>query len=1065
MRIPYQRLFLLLMLFGIGFSASAQMLLRTPAISPDGSKMAFSYQGDIWVSAPDGTNPRRLTIHEAYERGPVWSPDGKQIAFTGNRFGNSDIFTVSADGGTPKRLTFHATRDNSPTWTNDNSLLFMTRRSYAQIERESEVYKISADGGTPFRFSDAYALGAVASPDGKLIAMEKGYCRTAREDYRGTANRDIWIYNTETKAFNQLTTFNGNDWMPVWGTNRTLYFISAKSGKYNVHQQKVTDDGKASGEAKMITNFKDFGVHYLSTNGKTVLVEKMGDIYSVPASGGSAKKLNISFGADYRFDPYEYKTYSNNLESYDVSPDGKHISFIVHGELFVKKADKEKSSSINISSHPYRERQSVWLNDSTVIFVSDREGNNEFYLARSSDNTQSNLTKTLKRDLVRLTNTSENEFMPTISPNGKRIAFRRGLGYGKNKLIVADIDSTGKMSNEKVLKDSWQSADDVVWSPDSKWLAYSMANLNFNSEIYIQSADDGEPVNVSMHPRGDYQPSWSADGKKLAFVSARNNSDYDVWFVWLNKADWEKTKDDWDYEKDDEANDKKDKKKKEDKEVEPIQIDFDRIYMRLQQVTSMPGGESEPVFSEDGELIYFTMQNNTSTKSDLFSVKWDGTEVKAVTKGGKNPRALTSKDGKVYFSSAGVLHEVNTKGNKLTRLPHSAKMKLDYEQENKQIFDEAWQSLNQGFYDPDFHGQDFDKLRKQYEPMALKATTGPDFRYIFNLMLGRLNASHMGLYGGDRAETQRESVGMLGIEVKPATNGVEIMKIVAGTPADRTSSKLQIGEVITAVNGMPIGATTNFHSLLINMENERNLLEVTASNGTKKEVIIRPARSIRTELYEEWVSDKKALVDRYSNGTLGYIHIQGMNMPSFERFERELTASGMGKEGIVIDVRFNGGGWTTDYLMTVLSVKQHAFTIPRGAAKDLEKEKDKFKQYYPYGERLPFAAWVKPAVTICNEFSYSNAEIFSHAFKNLGRGKLVGKSTFGAVISTGANRLMDGSRVRMPFRGWYSSATGENMDMKPAVPNVIVENPPAYKATGEDPQLKKAVEELLKETK
>jgi C-terminal processing protease CtpA/Prc len=248
----------------------------------------------------------------------------------------------------------------------------------------------------------------------------------------------------------------------------------------------------------------------------------------------------------------------------------------------------------------------------------------------------------------------------------------------------------------------------------------------------------------------------------------------------------------------------------------------------------------------------------------------------------------------------------------------------------------------------------------------------------------------------------------------------------------------------------------------VNTVNEKVLLNVI-HEGENIEVVIRPVSSIRTSMYEEWVNQRKELTTRYSKGKLGYIHIQGMNWTSFERFERELMASGSGKEGIVIDVRFNGGGWTTDMLMAVLNVKQHAYTIPRGAAKSLEKENLNFKKHYPFGERLPLSSWTKPSIAICNESSYSNAEIFSHAYKHLGIGTLVGKPTFGAVISTGSHYLMDGSRVRMPSRGWYVYHTEKNMEHGPAVPDIIVEDPPESKEQGEDLQLKVAVDELLKQ--
>ena len=271
--------------------------------------------------------------------------------------------------------------------------------------------------------------------------------------------------------------------------------------------------------------------------------------------------------------------------------------------------------------------------------------------------------------------------------------------------------------------------------------------------------------------------------------------------------------------------------------------------------------------------------------------------------------------------------------------------------------------------------------------------------------------------------------------------------------------------MIRSIDGKNISATNNFYSFLNGKTNERILLEVVDAAGVSREVIIRPTGSLRTALYNDWVKERKRLTEKYSNGRLGYIHIRGMNWSSFERFERELTASGLGKEGLVIDVRFNCGGWTTDMLMTVLSVRQHSYTVPRGAAKSLEKEHLNFTEKYPFGERLPLSSWTKPSIALCNENSYSNAEIFSHAYKQLGLGTLVGQPTFGAVISTGGAGLLDGSFVRMPFRAWYVKATKKNMEWGPAVPDIEVQNSADGKAKGEDEQLKKAVDVLLGQIK
>jgi C-terminal processing protease CtpA/Prc len=446
------------------------------------------------------------------------------------------------------------------------------------------------------------------------------------------------------------------------------------------------------------------------------------------------------------------------------------------------------------------------------------------------------------------------------------------------------------------------------------------------------------------------------------------------------------------------------------------------------------------------------------------SIKWDGSEETTLLSGRFLGGLSWDKDYKqMYFVERGRPGKLNPSTKKTESLNLEAKMTIDYAEERKQVFNDGWRALNAGFYDPQFHGQDFNALREKYEPRALGASTTQDFRDMFNEMIGQLNASHMGMFGSNPEQTQREQTGLLGIEVEPDSRGVKITRIIPDSPADRESSKLAVGEMITAINTEPLQAGENFYARFRGTTNERVLLNVTGTDGQSREVIIRPKSSLRTELYEEWVKERQRLTDEYSNGQLGYIHIQGMNIPSFERFERELTASGYGKKGIVIDVRFNGGGSTTDMLMAILNVRQHSYTIPRGAASDLNRENKKFVENYPFSERLPMPPLMKPSVALCNENSYSNAEIFSHAYKTLDVGTLVGMPTFGAVISTGGYGLMDGSFVRMPFRAWYVKATGENMEHGPAVPDITIQNEPDGKAKGQDLQLKKAVETLLKE--
>lgn len=1056
---------LILLIFISWNTLQAQdLLVRRPALSPDGQTIAFSWQGDIFTVAANGGDAKRLTIHESYEGTPVWSSDGQRIAFTSARNGNSDIYTISKNGGNLKRMTHHSTADYNPSMDEKGNIYFSTRRAFATVDRENEIYVLKAGEHTPTRAIDAVAQQGVVSPNGRFIALERGYCRVAREAYRGSANRDIWMYDTQTKKYHAITTDEGQDVSPVWAGNNQLFYLSAKSGRYNLYSTSIDANGKATGDTKQITKFKKDGIRHfsVSADGKTVVFTQGGSIYAQATSGGTAKKINITVGADYRFDPVEHKTFRSGVNGFDVSPNGKYIVYEIHGEIFVAEADKEKTRTVNISNHSYRDREASWLNDTTIIFSSDRGGSYDIYLARSADKDETNIFKSFKHEVVRITNTPEDDRYVTVAPDGKKLVFDRGVG----DLVMMEIDTNGRLVNEKTIVTGWANIGGATWSPDSRYLAYSKDDLNFNTEVYIHPIDGSrEPVNVSMHPRGDYSAVWSPDGSKLGFMSIRNNGDSDVWFAWLKKSDWEKTQADWDFEEDEEQPKSKKNDKKKD-EVEPIQIDFDGLHERLTQVTFMPGDESNLAISKDGETFYFSSNLGGATGSDFNSVKWNGKDMKTILPKQRIYGVSLSKDGKhLFYFNRGKVNKLPVEGKKAETFDFTAKMDIDHLAERTQIFDEAWRILKDGFYDPNFHGQDWNALRDKYRPIALAASTKQDFQLIYNEMLGQLNASHMGLYVGELPEeTQTELTGLLGIEVEQASNGVKVRTIVPNTPADKTQSKLNVGDIITSVNGKS-AASNNFSSLLIGTRNERTLLEVMSASGEKREVVIRPTSSLRDELYKAWVAERKALTEKYSNGKLGYIHIQGMNWPSFERFERELMASGMNKEGIVIDVRYNGGGWTTDMLMAVLNVQQHAYTVPRGAATNLEKQHKNFSEYYPYGERLPLSAWTKPAISLCNEFSYSNAEIYSHAFKTLNRGTLVGKTTFGAVISTGGDGLMDGSFVRRPFRAWYVKATGENMEFVGAVPDIELENSINYRANNTDEQLQKAVEQLLSEMK
>ena len=1057
--------------------AQSNLVLVTPEISPDGNTIAFSFQGDIWTVSANGGKAVRLTIHPAYESMPRFSPDGKTIAFTSNRYGNNDVFLIPVGGGVPNQLTYRSSDDVFSSWKGNDELVFSTSRDFKQIERNAEVYTVSVKGGTPQRTLDAFGYDPIYSPNGRFLAFVKGDINPlVRKDYSGSSNREIWTYDTKNKNFTKLNLFSTNDAYPHWVNDNTLFFMSSEAGNYNIYSVGIDGNGKQAGDPSKITSLKaeeqimrSFSMSY---DGKALVFEQGDGLFLMTEKNGTysaPKKVTIKISADQRNDASELKTVKTGANEYAISPNGKLTAFVYRGEVFVSKADKEKSRAVNVSDSPYRDMNPAWLNDSVLVFVSDRfESNFELVAVKSDDPKESDLFKTLKRTIVRLTDSKEDESNPVVSNNGEKVAYMNGRG----RFLVSEISSDLKLKKTIKFYDGWASVDQVTWSLDDKWLAFSMTNLEFNREVFIQATDNSsKAVNISMHPRSDYSPFWSADGSKLGFVSERNNLSEDIWFVWLKAEDFERSKTDWEeYEKPKETPAKKDDKKSKSskkEEVKPIQIDFDGIYKRVVQVTSFSGSERDFVISKDGETFYYTAENTSEKGNDLYSIKWDGKKLTELTKGGSNPRGLRlDKEGKyVYFMKAGgSINRLDVKSSKTEILPYSGKMTIDFVAEKAQVFDEAWRTLRDGFYDPNFHGNNWEKLKTKYRDLAINTSIDVDFALVVNYMLGELNASHMRFTTPRRDETQEVRTGLLGTELEPTKGGVKVTHVVPNTPADKSVSKLMEGDIITSVDGVEIKENVNVYALLNGKVDEQVVLTVKGKDKKDREVVIRPVLSIRQELYNEWVENRRKLVEKWSNGKLGYIHVQGMNMPSFEVYERDFTAAGYGKEGMLIDVRYNGGGFTTDYLMTTLTYSQHSYTIPRGAAKDLEKEKSKFRGYYPIGERLVFAAWTKPSIALCNEGSYSNAEIFSHAYKSAEVGKLVGLPTNGSVISTGGRGLIDGSFVRLPFRAWFTKKTDLNQEVKgPAVPDIEVMNRPDWQLNDNDAQLKRAVEELLKE--
>ncbi|MCB1035747.1 MAG: PD40 domain-containing protein, partial [Acidobacteria bacterium] len=739
-------------------------------------------------------------------------------------------------------------------------------------------------------------------------------------------------------------------------------------------------------------------------------------------------------------------------------------ALIVHGDIFLAELlsgdDQEIAPplTVQITDSPEPEAHVSWSPDGeSLLYTSFRTGNGDLHRIRRKD-PQKPWAESF--DLIReqLTATEVAERSARYSPDGKSIAFVRDRG----DLVVMAADGSGV----RTYLSHW-TAPEFQWSPDSRFLAYSIPDLAFNSDVWIQSLEGGEPYNVSRHPDDDELPRFSEDGRRLLWQSRRRGDTYDIWSVWLTREDHERRPRGWlEVFKEDKGGAKKDgaeeKEEPEASEEEEapvavvVKIDFDGLWERALPLTELPGQETAVTPAPKSRRILFTGTHQGD--GDLYSIRWDGKDLQRLTDGQEQPTAVqVAQDSVFYLTQQGQVKRISMDGKPGDPVPFAARYAVDRHAEAAVVFDAAWQALADQFYDPGYHGVDWPAQRERYRPWALAAAHEGDFSDVVNLMLGELNASHMGYFkrNGDEGEV----TGWTGALFEPRAGGpgLLIREVIPDSPADRHDVRLRAGDRLLAVDGRPVSPEVNVYALFADTVGERIRLTVRSEGGQERTVQIIPAplQQVRELRYRLWIRQRQALVEAASGGRLGYLHVQGMDIPSFEEFEHALYAAAHGKEGLVIDVRANPGGWTTDYLLAVLSVERHARTVPRGADPSIAA--------YPQS-RLPLAAWTRPAVTVCDQDSYSNAEIFSHAFKTLKRGKLVGVPTFGAVISTGGTRLVNGAFVRQPFRGWYVAGSDLNMELNGAVPDVLVAQPPLedLSATSDD-QLEEAVAVLLEE--
>ncbi|MEJ2703821.1 MAG: S41 family peptidase, partial [Sedimentisphaerales bacterium] len=769
----------------------------------------------------------------------------------------------------------------------------------------------------------------------------------------------------------------------------------------------------------------------ISRDGSTIVFRHLFDFYRFrPGKDEAPKRIEIQNAGDTVTPPIRRQTLEEASEV-AFSNDGLEIAFIAGGDLWVM--DTELREPKQVTDTPEEERSPVFSPERDyILFTSDREGQCDIWRAERTD-PELYWWQHEQFELKRLTEDADVERDIRFSPDGERISFVKELGD------LWTMTPDGK--HAQCLLKYWDTPE-YDWSPDSKWIVYAIDDENFNRDIWIMPVDGAsEPVNISRHPFDEHNPVWRPDGKVIAFTGDRLDRETDIFYIWLEKQEYEKDKRDRTIEKalkkmederkkkddkDDEKSEpsEKEEETKEDKadekkEAPNVVIDFERIHERVRRIDIEGSSERGLFWSPDSKKLAFTA--TIDGKRGTYTVEIpDEFKPKLLTeKTGGQPHWL-EKDKQIVWLSGGKPASVSEKGE-MTAYSFSAKQEVDREAHFRAAFDLAWRLMRDRYYDERLGNRNWDAIRRKYADAAAHAVDADSFGVVVSLMLGELNGSHLGFYSRGRSSGSERpdwniSTAHLGVrfEADYKGPGLKVRDVLPNGSAEHEKSRIEPGEIIRSIDGVNVDPGMDLTEVL-NGPLDRDIhLSVENTEGERREVDLRPISygAVQSLLYEKWIRENRAKVDETSNGTLGYVHIQGMNWPSFQKLERELYAEGAGNE-----------------------------------------------------DRRVYATWSKPIVVLCNQNSFSNAEIFSHAIKTLKRGKVVGVPTAGGVISTGGTQVMDVGFLRLPFRGWYVLGTGEDMELNGAVPDYIVWNKPGEVPMGKDAQLDKAVEVLSKDVK
>ncbi|MEZ4759908.1 MAG: S41 family peptidase [Flavobacteriales bacterium] len=1073
----YRSLTLAALLAAFAGSAQEALWLREPAISPDGQTILFCFQGDIWRVPASGGDAVALTTNEAYDESPVWSNDGKLIAFASTRHGNSDVFVMSADGGVPTRLTYHSNGEFPTGFSpDDTQVLFYANRQddprnqHFPVGGLGELYTVPVAGGRPEQVSTIAMQLARYSPDGGLIVYHdrKGYEDSYRKHHTSSVTRDVWTFNTTTKEYRQLTPFTGEDRNPVWSPDgRSIYYLSEEHGSFNVHKMPAT-----GGTSTQVSFLTDHPVRGLSiSNGGVLCFTHRGGIHTM-TDGGQSSRVPIRVVTDGRYNPTRTVKVNGDVDEVVPSPSGKEVAFIHRGEVFVTS---QEGTTRRITNTPEQERSVSWHPEGRkLLYASERNGSWDLYttsIVRAEEKYFFHATLLKEEALL---STPAEEFQAAYSPDGKEVAYLQE----RTELRVLNVDS--KETRTVLPADrnySYADGDQwYQWSPDSKWFVVQFLHPGqWTDQVGIVKADGkGEVIDLTRSGYGGWAPEWNHDGTAITWFSNRNGmrnhaswgSQMDVYAIFLTQEAYdayqlskeeaeleEEQKEEEKKEEDKkEEEGKKDKKKKGDddekKEVKPVKVDLEGLYDRKVRLTPNSSFLSGAVLSKDGEKLFYLTPFEKGY--DLWEVELRTREAKIVHKMGAGYAGdlVLDKEGKnLYFINSGNISRYDIEKKELKGVGVDGEMILDENAERAYLFEHVWRQVQKKFYTPDLHGVDWDTLKVEYQRFLPSINNNYDLAELLSELLGELNASHTGAgyRHRDPAGDQTATLGLLYAYTEGP--GLTVAEVLPKNTVLKAGTKVKAGVVIEKIDGEAITDDMDPYRLLNRKAEKPTLLSLhDPKTGKRWDESVKPV-GIGEEfdmLYTRWVERCRHLVDSLSGGQLGYVHVEGMNDGSFRVVYEEALGRYHDRKGLVVDTRFNGGGWLTDDLATFLNGEEYMYLEPRGQKLGSKPE---FK-------------WKKPSVVVMSEGNYSDAHMFPTAYRALGIGKLVGMPVAGTGTAVWWEGLQNDMWFGIPQVG-IRDLNGVFLENQQLEPDVEQPLDPGVVSTGRDQQLEEAVKVLL----